>query len=165
MDQAPVQRVAQTCRSAAVEMPRPTVRKWCEHGYNVAFAKTREELYSHFKTEDGAQEAAAATKEDIKTTHEEAPAAAAATTTTTTTTTTTEEVRETRAVLTTLPVELNDVKYDLTLHEGEQVEDAVVVFCRLHVKDDVSSCIRKLLPEVLERVESEAGAAGLRGAV
>jgi hypothetical protein len=27
-------------RAAAIEMPRPTVRKWCEHGYNTAFTKT-----------------------------------------------------------------------------------------------------------------------------
>lgn len=46
----PVQnRVAMACRAAAMEMPRPTVRKWCEHGYQTAFAKTLSELANHFK--------------------------------------------------------------------------------------------------------------------
>ena len=38
LNQRPVARVAQSCRAAAIEMPRPTVRKWCEHGYNEAFS-------------------------------------------------------------------------------------------------------------------------------
>ena len=40
--------VAQTCRAAVVEMPRPTVRKWCETGYNVAYQKTIKDLSNHF---------------------------------------------------------------------------------------------------------------------
>ena len=52
MGQVPVARVAQTCRSAAIEMPRPTVRKWCEHGYNVAYAKTLKDLRDRWKAKD-----------------------------------------------------------------------------------------------------------------
>ena len=48
LEQKPVARVAQTCRAAAIEMPRPTVRKWCETGYNVAYAKTLKDLKTHF---------------------------------------------------------------------------------------------------------------------
>ena len=49
MDEKPVARLAQSCRSAAVEMPRPTVRRWCEHGYRTAFDKTINDLREHFK--------------------------------------------------------------------------------------------------------------------
>ena len=50
LNERPVSRVAQSCRAAAVEMPRPTVRRWCEHGYNVAFSKTSKDLATHFKS-------------------------------------------------------------------------------------------------------------------
>jgi hypothetical protein len=62
MDQVPVARVAQTCRSAAIEMPRPTVRKWCEHGYNVAYAKTLKDLRNHWKAADDAAKKATESK-------------------------------------------------------------------------------------------------------
>ena len=83
MEEQVVSRIAQTCRAAAMEMPRPTVRKWfcstavhifsvyiiitifffnyyffsriylyrCEHGYSVAFDKTRREVGNYFKAE------------------------------------------------------------------------------------------------------------------
>ena len=44
---------------------------------------------------------------------------------------------------------------DLEVHEGQNVEDAVVAFCREHVTDDVSGCIRQLLPEVLEKYNAQ----------
>lgn len=47
-NQPPVNRVSQTCRAASMEMPRPTVRRWCEHGYNVAFDKTVQDLKTYF---------------------------------------------------------------------------------------------------------------------
>ena len=28
----PINEVSQACKNAAMEMPRPTVRRWCEHG-------------------------------------------------------------------------------------------------------------------------------------
>lgn len=62
MNQVPVARVAQTCRSAAIEMPRPTVRKWCEHGYNVAYAKTLKDLKNYWKAGDDAARKAAEAK-------------------------------------------------------------------------------------------------------
>lgn len=30
-------------------VPRPTVRRWCEHGYNAAFQKTVSDLKDHFR--------------------------------------------------------------------------------------------------------------------
>lgn len=48
MNQAPQNRVAQACRAASMEMPRPTIRRWCEHGYSVAYTKTLKDLKTHF---------------------------------------------------------------------------------------------------------------------
>ena len=39
------------------------------------------------------------------------------------------------------------------MYEGQNAEEAVVVFCRANVPDDVSSCIRQLLSTVLEKLE------------
>merc|ERR1712146_172537 len=58
----------------------------------------------------------------------------------------------TKKIVATIPVTLNDNNtLDLKIHEGQNVEDAIVTFCREHVIDDVSGCIRQLLPEVLEK--------------
>lgn len=178
MEQIPVVRVAQTCRAAAIEMPRPTVRRWCEHGYNVAFEKTVKDLRNHFKS-DTPEPAPAAVKEEVvepakvaEPVREEPPAPAAEA----------EPVKEeavaasklrgagtgagaatptdTRAVLATIPITIEDTELDLVVHEGENAEEAVVVFCRQHVPNDVSSCIRQLLSTVIEKLEEEgAGAA------
>lgn len=72
LNERPVSRVAQSCRAAAVEMPRPTVRRWCEHGYNVAFTKTSKDLATHFKPINPAEVESepvfeSATEEDIVT--------------------------------------------------------------------------------------------------
>ena len=153
LEQKPVARVAQTCRAAAIEMPRPTVRKWCETGYNVAYTKTLKDLRTHFISDSPkAEEVPAEVKEQPK----------AAT-----------EVREleedsrkeetgkdeggaTKKIIATIPVTLNDNNtLDLEVHEGQNVEDAVVAFCREHVTDDVSGCIRQLLPEVLEKYNAQ----------
>ena len=62
----------------------------------------------------------------------------------------------TNKVKATIPVTLNDNNtLDLEIMEGQNVEDAVVAFCREHVKADVSACIRQLLPEVLEKYNAE----------
>lgn len=173
MEQRPVIRVAQTCRAAAVEMPRPTVRKWCEHGYNTAFEKTREDLLTHFKhvaeeaprdveqeqeqqsQEEPVQAEAAAPMDEavpaepVAAVQQEAVAEQAAT----------------KSVVAKIPVTIGGSDMELLLHEGESAEDAVVAFCRENVTEDVSACIRQMLPEVLERMEADgaAGGSGLRG--
>lgn len=157
MDERPVQRVAQTCRAAAIEMPRPTVRRWCEHGYNVAFEKTVKDLQSHFKTEAPPapiiEQRRAPEPEPVKAEPEVVTAPAV------------EEVRNTQhrdsslrggasaAVRATIPITIGDETKDLVVHEGQNAEEAVVVFCRANVPDDVSSCIRQLLSTVLEKLE------------
>eukprot|EP01042_Synura_sphagnicola_P002089 gene2089-2487_t len=53
----------------------------------------------------------------------------------------------------TIPITLDDETIELAILEGQSPEDAVVVFCRANVAEDVSGCIRQLLPTVLERLE------------
>lgn len=52
MEETVVSRIAQACRGAAVEQPRPTVRRWCEHGYMKAFEITQGKLRNHFDSVD-----------------------------------------------------------------------------------------------------------------
>ena len=155
LEQKPVARVAQTCRAAAIEMPRPTVRKWCETGYNVAYAKTLKDLKTHFISDTFKAD-------EVPTELEEQPK---------TEVTEDRQLKEgdpledvekdeggdrTKKIVATIPVTLNDNNtLDLKIHEGQNVEDAIVTFCREHVTDDVSGCIRQLLPEVLEKYNAQ----------
>lgn len=159
-DTRPVSRVAQVCRAAAIEMPRPTVRKWCEHGYNMAFEKTLTDLRDHFRAqfsetavvEDVKQEASEVVADDISDVSESD--ALIKETVEDTVVHAIEE--ETRELLTTIPVTLDEKALDLKLYKGQNPEDAVVEFCRHYVDDDVAGCIRQLLPVVLERMEETA---------
>lgn len=166
MEQRPVARVAQTCRAAAVEMPRPTVRRWCEHGYNTAFSKTQEDLASHFKP-DRSLETEPVVSEPLVS-EEPILTPEVVSETVNSENSNVVEAAEivsapvTVAVIAKIPVTIGGNSLDLLLHEGESAEDAVVSFCKEYVKDDVSACIRQMLPEVLERMEAESGG-GLRG--
>lgn len=160
MEERPVQRVAQTCRAAAIEMPRPTVRRWCEHGYNVAFEKTVKDLQSHFRTEAPpapiVEQRREPEPEPVKASEPEAVHRSAS-----------EEARHfpaqhrdsslrggaPAAVKATIPITIGEDTKDLVVYEGQNAEEAVVVFCRANVPDDVSSCIRQLLSTVLEKLE------------
>jgi hypothetical protein len=137
----PRNRVAQSCRAASMEMPRPTVRKWCEHGYNEGFSKTYRELNNHFQSEEVVPEPVAVEEEKVsEEAKEEEPAAP--------------EEEETKVIAATIPVTLEDNStHDLIVYEGQNAEEAVVVFCREKVPDDVSSCIRQLVAVVLEHME------------
>lgn len=124
MYETPVNRVAQACRAASMEMPRPTVRRWCEHGYNVAYKKTLTDLASKFGTQEPIP--------DVPVVEEEKVAA---------------------VVTHTIPISLDDQMHNLLVHEGESVEDALAAFCNKHASDDTAGCIRHLLPIVLETLE------------
>ena len=150
-------------------MPRPTVRKWCEHGYNSAFYKTQEDLASHFKPDRRVpepvapavvEEAAPAAEPEQSVVDQSASAAAAAAATEAggADSSAGKSVDAPVAVVATIPVTVGGKSLDLSLHEGESAEDAVVTFCKENVKDDVSACIRQMLPEVLERMEESASA-------
>jgi hypothetical protein len=175
MDERPVPRVAQTCRAAAIEMPRPTVRRWCEHGYNVAYQKTVTDLKTHFKSDAKPvppvqaapvkaekQRVPEPEPEPVRQAEPEVPAAAAVAA---------EEQRQQqqqqgsglrggsgsassdRAITAKIPITIEDVTRDLLVYEGQNAEEAVVVFCREYVPDDVSSCIRQLVSTVIEKLE------------
>jgi hypothetical protein len=175
MGQTPVARVAQTCRSAALEMPRPTVRKWCEHGYTVAYDKSMKALVQRFveiNAENEKKTAEQHTKDFLKRQKEkdmadaaakkQAAADAAAGVVPPPVVVTEAEVP--KKIVATLPITLNeDETYELNVVEGQNVEDAVVVFCREHVSSDVAACIRQLLPDVLERYSEHTEGGGLRG--
>ena len=147
-DVRPVSRVAQVCRSAAMEMPRPTVRKWCEHGYSVAYEKTLRDLRSHFKPDTTvvtpSEPVAAEIPPEIETPPtpivEETPAIVI-------------EDEPVGEITATIPVTLDDKTIDLNIRKGQTAEDAVVEFCKEFVNEDVPGCIRQLLPVVLERME------------
>jgi len=167
MEQRPVVRVAQTCRAAAVEMPRPTVRKWCEHGYNAAFSKTTEDLATHFKPdiseviEEVVEEVEEAPIEEPPA--EMAPVPEGAHSLPQVSADGEGSASESGSVIASIPVTIEGKDLNLLLHEGESAEDAVVTFCKENVKSDVSACIRQMLPEVLERLEEGGGGGGLRG--
>lgn len=59
-----------------------------------------------------------------------------------------------------MSVTLEDVTRDLVVLKGQNAEEAVVVFCREHMPEDVSSCIRQLLPVVLEKLDEVSAGAG-----
>eukprot|EP01006_Ploeotia_vitrea_P004298 TRINITY_DN114281_c0_g1_i1.p1 TRINITY_DN114281_c0_g1~~TRINITY_DN114281_c0_g1_i1.p1 ORF type:complete len:210 (+),score=3.70 TRINITY_DN114281_c0_g1_i1:133-762(+) len=131
MFQTPQNRVAQACRAASMEMPRPTVRKWCEHGYNVAYAKTVKDLKDYF----GTQEPIDVEQEGVHPHHHF------------------EAAKQAPAVVKTIPISLDDKLFDLNIHENENAEDALALFCNTNAADDTSGCIRHLLPIVLEQLE------------
>ena len=165
LNERPVSRVAQSCRAAAVEMPRPTVRRWCEHGYNVAFSKTSKDLATHFKPIRQAEAEPVATEEvipdpvveevesvtpvDVK---ESVESAAASSRTTPNRPLRGVSPQASSVVVATIPVTIEDKTTDLVVLEGQNPEEAVVAFCRTHVPDDVSSCIRQLLTTVLDKI-------------
>ena len=155
MEQQPVGRVAQTCRAAAIEMPRPTVRRWCEHGYMVAFQKTLNDLGAHFAPTVNAPEVfpeednvpptpenGGFVKEGIPSVYDQANPSK-----------TDSSEKQDRRVLAAVPVTLeNDEVRTLNVYEGQDAEEAVVEFCREHLPSEVATCIRHLLDLVVEKL-------------
>jgi len=182
----PVNRIVQSCRHAAMEQPRPTVRRWCEHGYNVAYQKTSVDLQNHFSfTETKSEPEPEPEPEPVAVeTKAEVPEAKAAEVVDHKV----EEVvakaehtpeqpdhehdhhnlrvaSEGPAIIASIPITLDEDEVILNVHDGESAEDAVVAFCREHVADEVAACIRQLLPTVLERMDeiNTAAAAAASG--
>lgn len=120
----PISRVAQSCRSAAIEMPRPTIRKWCEYGYNQAFSKTKTDLSTHFKSTDSitTAETVNTESEPIKNEEEivepvvekipvvagEVPVVA--------------EDFTGRDIILSLPINIEDADFQLDVYEGQNAE-------------------------------------------
>lgn len=158
MEQRPVGRVAQSCRAAAIEMPRPTIRRWCEHGYTTAFQKTLNDLSNHFaptavsatETVTTQAEETASTpqnggfvKEGIPSVYDQSKDSGKVDS----------QDKQDRRVLTSVPVTLeNDEVRTLNVYEGQDAEEAVVEFCREHLPSEVATCIRHLLDLVVEKL-------------
>jgi hypothetical protein len=145
----PVPRIAQACRAAAIELPRPTVRKWCEHGYKQGFGGTIEGLKNYFSDVPSAAEDIPniATEAQDPVVNREPEAAP-------------EEpehhhieVKSDKTVIKTIQITLDEETLDLYVYEDQSAEEAVAEFCAKHMSDDLSACIRQLLPTVLERME------------
>lgn len=168
MEQEPIGRVAQTCRAAAIEMPRPTVRKWCEHGYNVAFKKTVADLRSHFKPlndpvleevfEEPIQVPIVADEPRVESHHRHVEPAEESSSSQEGSSRGGGGLRggseeDSRAVQATIPITMDDQTHDLIVYEGQNAEEAVVIFCRQYSADDVSTCIRHLLNVVIEKLD------------
>ena len=158
LGQRPVPRVAQSCRSAAIEMPRPTVRKWCEHGYNIAYSKTKAELATHFLKEAKKN----ASSEQVEDESINSETSEIQEKTHSDSTNDENQIETTLRVLASIPVTLDEnTTHEVVIYEGQNVEDSVVSFCREYVRGDLSACIRHLLPEVLNKYNQAES--GLRG--
>jgi hypothetical protein len=125
--QTPVPKIAQACRAAAIELPRPTVRNWCEHGYRQGYDKTVQDMQNYFAVVEEAPPVVEQVQEEEK-----------------------KEEVETRTVVNTVPITLDDNVLDLNIYEGQGPEEAVAEFCGKNIPEDVSGCIRQLLPSVLD---------------
>ncbi len=141
LEESPVNRLAQSCRAAAIEMPRPTVRRWCEHGYSTAFQKANRELEKYFRGYGNKNDLEEHQVHEQK--HQEPESV-------TSSSSDTGDLK----IIATIPITIDDKSNDLFIYEGQSAEDAVVVFCRQHMSEDVSNCIRQLLPNVMERYEA-----------
>ena len=53
-----------------------------------------------------------------------------------------------------IPITLDDKPMNLLVFQQHDPVEAVAVFCQEHFLDDVSGCIRQLLPDVLDRLGS-----------
>ena len=146
--ESPTNRMAIACRAAAAEMPRPTVRRWCEHGYKTAYSKSLSGLSQTFKLDKSALSAtetapdvlpaAAAVQEQPTVVAEEENIVA---------------IEASVKVVATIPIQLDDVEYNLTVYEHDNIETVVEKFCAEHVEvDQLPDCVADLLPTVLQRM-------------
>lgn len=150
-DRDPIPRISQACRAAAMELPRPTVRKWCEHGYRQGFKATIDSLSDYFTRPSEPE--VVATPVPVVEVHDEVPAATQ--TEPPVVHTPTEPVKPAvesldLPILKSIPITLDEKVYDLNIYDGQSPEDSVALFCQQHMPDDLSGCIRQLLPIALE---------------
>eukprot|EP00602_Paraphysomonas_sp_CaronLab_P005667 CAMPEP_0185027446 /NCGR_PEP_ID=MMETSP1103-20130426/12513_1 /TAXON_ID=36769 /ORGANISM="Paraphysomonas bandaiensis, Strain Caron Lab Isolate" /LENGTH=159 /DNA_ID=CAMNT_0027561447 /DNA_START=286 /DNA_END=765 /DNA_ORIENTATION=- len=141
----PVPRVAQSCRAAAVELPRPTIRKWCEHGYREGYRATTEALKTYFQEPEETplepevvEPAHSEPEAETVSQHESEPDI---------------EAESDLPVIQAIEISLDEETKNLLVHEGQSAEEAVAEFCEKYMSDDVAGCIRQVLPAVLERME------------
>lgn len=150
-DRDPIPRISQACRAAAMELPRPTVRKWCEHGYRQGFKATVDSLTDYF-TRPSEPESVVTPVPVVETKQEEVTKAPQ--TEPPVVHTPTEPIKSAveidLPILKTFPITLDETVYDLHIYDGQSPEDSVALFCQQHMPDDLTGCIRQLLPIALE---------------
>jgi hypothetical protein len=152
-DEKPVPRISQSCRAASMELPRPTVRKWCEHGYRQGYKATIDSLMNYFIRET-TQPVAETAPEPVIETHEPQITSPPQTeppvihSPPEPTKSAVESVN--LPIIRTIPITLDEKVYDLNLYEGQSPEESVALFCQQHMTEDISGCIRQLLPIALE---------------
>ena len=149
-NEKPVPRIAQACRAAAIELPRPTVRKWCEHGYRQGFGGTIDGLKNYFLdsppvgngvgASQSTSEQAATEPEPVLDEENDHGRHHI-------------ELKPSVAIAKTIEITLDEETKDLHVLEGQSAEEAVAEFCGVNMPDEVPACIRQLLPVVLERME------------
>jgi hypothetical protein len=159
-DQNPIPRISQACRSAAMELPRPTVRKWCEHGYRQGFKATVDSLTSHFIRENAppaepeevisAEPMIEVKEEEKETTPPTEPPVIHLTHSPTPSPTNPRIEIPNLPVLKSIPITLDEKVYDLNFYDGQSPEESVALFCQQHMPDDLAGCIRQLLPLALD---------------
>jgi hypothetical protein len=130
----PEYNIATACRRAAMELPRPTVRQWCEHGYSEAFAKTQKDLAPLFQAELLAKVTPSPRNVKVKTS-------------------TSGEIKKSEQG--SLSVQHQGKTAQIRLLAGQSLEDAVVAFCQYEATD-MTECIREVLPQALETM-SQSG--------
>lgn len=156
MGERPISRLAQSCSKASSEMPKPTVRRWCEHGYNVAFTKSVKDLRGQFQINQPPVTISEETvnvreEKDIETKNVEEDVVQSIPETSEAE----EDEEVVKKVLANIPVTLDDNEYTLTIHEGTDISQAVELFCEEKVPDDVAGCVQELLPTVLQKMVLE----------
>lgn len=164
-DEKPVPRISQSCRAASMELPRPTVRKWCEHGYRQGYKATVDSLTNYFIREATQSESVPETAPEpvietndpeISSPSQTEPQIISPPQTDPSVTNTPPEATKPAVETVNLPivrslsVTLDEVDYDLNFYEGQSPEESVASFCQQHMTEDISGCIRQLLPVALE---------------
>lgn len=156
-------------------MPRPTVRKWCEHGYSVAYDKVLSELGNHFTSPNVADtteieevgevesisniDSEIVQKQDISEEAMETTATEHIEVKTGTSINIKNEQNQdsmTRELIATIPVNIKDISLDIQVYAKDDPTEVVTAFCREHLSDDLQACLRQLLPTVLERLDEIA---------
>jgi len=143
MNMKPSFDIAPACRAAAIELPRPTVRNWCERGYREAFSRAKTHLSALFHQDASESEDASSSGKGSASTRGDPEAAMKSGAPTV--------AKDEEARGGVQRVMLRNKKVTIEVAPGQDVEDAVVVYCSRNGEIDASECIRIILPQVLDR--------------
>ena len=66
-------------------------------------------------------------------------------------------------IVASVSVTLGEEAMELHVREGQTAEDAVAIFCRVNMPEEIAQCMRQLLPVVIDRLSEHESQGGLRG--